>query len=261
MSVGIYKITNIINQHCYVGQSRRIEARWLDHKENSQNVNAHSYNYPLYKAFRKYGIENFTFEILEECSIDELNDKEVYWINTLQPYYNQTIGGNFRVTYQKLTYDQVKEIQQLLIADIEGKISHVDLANQYNVSKDTIRDINVGRTWFDDNLTYPLHYSKFDSKKGYSLSETYCIDCGKPIGHQHTRCLECENKRRREKALSELPVSRDTLKNLIRTTTFTAIAQQYNVSDKTIRKWCIKYNLPSKVSIIKTISDKDWETI
>lgn len=48
MTVGIYKITNNINNKCYIGQSRNIEKRWRDHKYSNLD-------YPLYRAFRKYG--------------------------------------------------------------------------------------------------------------------------------------------------------------------------------------------------------------
>jgi len=54
-------------------------------------------NRPLYKAFNKYGKENFKIEELEECSIDELNDKEIYWIEKLGSFkygYNATLGGD-----------------------------------------------------------------------------------------------------------------------------------------------------------------------
>ena len=53
-------------------------------------------------------------------------------------------------------------------------------------------------------------------------------------------------------------LSREELKNLIRTTPFTKIGEKYGVSDNTIRKWCDKYNLPRKAAEIKKISDEDW---
>jgi group I intron endonuclease len=66
MTTGIYKITNKINGKCYIGQSQHIEKRWTDHKTASHNQNDKGYEYPLYRAFRKYGIDNFTFEIIQE---------------------------------------------------------------------------------------------------------------------------------------------------------------------------------------------------
>lgn len=67
---GIYKITNQINGKCYIGQSVNIERRWQEHKRfNSREQLA-----IIHQAFRKYGLENFSFEILEECSQEQLDD-------------------------------------------------------------------------------------------------------------------------------------------------------------------------------------------
>ncbi len=81
--IGIYKITNKINGKCYIGQSVDIERRLNEHKNCKVDK-------PIYRAFKKYGIDNFTFEILEECSQEELNEKEIYYIN----FYNSTTDGN-----------------------------------------------------------------------------------------------------------------------------------------------------------------------
>ena len=142
--VGIYKITNNINQHCYIGQSTQIQKRWQNHKIAAYNLNDKGYNYPLYKAFRKYGIENFSFTILEKCNNEDLNEKEVFWINYYHPEYNQALGGDYCIIPKKLTEKQVKQIQKILIEDQQGLVSHKELALLYHVHKDTIRDINVG---------------------------------------------------------------------------------------------------------------------
>jgi hypothetical protein len=56
------------------------------------------------------------------------------------------------------------------------------LAQEYGVHKDTIRDINVGRTWYNENYTYPLHFSKFDAKKPNELKkQNLCNECGTEI--------------------------------------------------------------------------------
>ena len=92
----IYKITNLVNQKVYIGKTTKtIEHRWNKHIQDSTRTNIE--NRPLYKAFKKYGIENFIIEELEECSIDELNDREVYWIEKLGSFkygYNATKGGD-----------------------------------------------------------------------------------------------------------------------------------------------------------------------
>ena len=64
---GIYKITNKKNNHCYIGSSKDIYNRWRNHKQTHNNPKRKEYGYKLYSAMWSYGIENFNFEILEEC--------------------------------------------------------------------------------------------------------------------------------------------------------------------------------------------------
>lgn len=97
MSCGIYKITNKINNKAYIGCSKNIEHRWLCHKSESILGYNPQYNYTIHKAFRKYGIDNFNFEIIEETSEDKLFDREKYWIEYFNTYYNgynETLGGD-----------------------------------------------------------------------------------------------------------------------------------------------------------------------
>ena len=95
-----------------------------------------------------------------------------------------------------------------------------------------------------------------NSQKQINNKENYCIDCGAPIYPESTRCIQCEAKNRQT-----FKVTRDELKNLIRTTPFTKIGAKYGVSDNTIRKWCDKYNLPRKSTEIKKYSNEEWEQI
>lgn len=81
--IGIYKITNIINNHCYIGQSVNIEQRWIEEKKNAFSSTSKEYDYPRSKAFRKYGLENFKFEVLEECTIEQLNEKRYIGLNII----------------------------------------------------------------------------------------------------------------------------------------------------------------------------------
>jgi group I intron endonuclease len=96
MMIGIYKWTNLINNKVYIGQSINILARKAEHIKLAKNEN---YTTNIAKAIRKYGIENFNFEIIEECSYKELNIKEEYYINyydslNKEKGYNMTSGGN-----------------------------------------------------------------------------------------------------------------------------------------------------------------------
>lgn len=69
--IGIYKITSPTNK-VYVGQSVDIERRWLDHKSCYEK-------FPLQNSIKKHGFENHIFEILEECEIENLNERERFY--------------------------------------------------------------------------------------------------------------------------------------------------------------------------------------
>ncbi len=94
--IGIYKITNKINNNCYIGLSVDIKRRWKAHQQRYKVSSNKEYEKVLYKAFRKYGIDNFRFEVLEECNIESLKEREKYWIKYYDSYhhgYNCTEGG------------------------------------------------------------------------------------------------------------------------------------------------------------------------
>ena len=99
----IYKITNIINNKSYIGQTTlSIEHRWKEHLECLHKPEC--IDRPLYRAFVKYGIENFKIEQIEECSDEELNEREIFWIeyyDTFNSGYNLTIGGDGNRHYKK----------------------------------------------------------------------------------------------------------------------------------------------------------------
>lgn len=102
--VGIYKITNTLNNKCYIGQSIDIKTRWAQHIfEGKRNTKKGK----LYSAMFQDGIENFTFEVIEECNknLQILNEREKYWIHYYDSFhsgYNSTIGGQGEDSW---TYD------------------------------------------------------------------------------------------------------------------------------------------------------------
>lgn len=250
--VGIYKITNTITGESYIGQSVKIEQRIKKHKQVSQTPSDHSYENPLYRAMRKYGQQNFIFEVIEQCNVSELNDRERYWIkfyDTFYHGYNLTLGGDGRGTRQK------KESIIGVINDLENSsLLQREIAEKWHISEEMVQGINTGRYWKDDR-DYPIR--KINSVE---KTKNYCINCGKLIYKNSVRCVACENDRRRKDGLKSL-VSREELKDLIRTTSFTEIGKLYGVTDNAIRKWCDKLNLPRKKKDINSFSDKEWEKI
>lgn len=154
---GIYKITNIKNNKFYIGKSVNIYKRWQEHCRIIDNC-------PIHKAIQKYGKNNFKFEIIEQCSQEELNDKEIYWIKYYNGYesfncYNATRGGDGASHPIKLSHDELLQIISLLK---ENKKTIVEIANMFKVSTKTISDINNGHSRILENEKYPIRENKYD---------------------------------------------------------------------------------------------------
>ena len=75
---GIYKITNIKNNMCYIGQAKDIASRWNQHCKRGVGADTPTKN-KIYPAMLEYGIENFTFEIIEDCELEKLGEREKFW--------------------------------------------------------------------------------------------------------------------------------------------------------------------------------------
>lgn len=119
--IGIYKITNLINGKSYIGHSKHILQRWTQHRYDSKTKQL-----PLYRAIRKYGIENFKFEILEECKIENLSKLEDYYINK----YN---------TYIPKGYNYNKYDSSLIIPLLKQNLTIKEIANKLNTTEGTIQ--------------------------------------------------------------------------------------------------------------------------
>lgn len=95
---GIYKITNLINNQCYIGKTNNFERRKKDHLRLAFTEGHKEYNKTLYRAIRKYGQENFSFDIIERLEDYSLSgEREKYWIRYYDSYkngYNESEGGD-----------------------------------------------------------------------------------------------------------------------------------------------------------------------
>ena len=92
----IYKIENLLNHKVYIGKTLKSpQERWKEHVLDSHKVEKSTR--PLYRAFNKYGIDNFVLTTIEECSDLVVNDREVFWIEAYGSFkygYNATLGGD-----------------------------------------------------------------------------------------------------------------------------------------------------------------------
>ena len=172
---GIYKITNTINNKCYIGQSIDIEKRFRQHKNNYDNSNELSYDAHFYRAIRKHGIDNFKFEIIEECEQDRLDEREIFWIDYYDSFYNgynSTLGGDkgLRVDRNKFknyfiqNNPSVTEIAEHFDIDrsVAGRIlKELGLKSLYYVSEEKEKQI-CNYYLSDTNLTLLDVSNKFN---------------------------------------------------------------------------------------------------
>lgn len=236
---GIYKIQNQVNGKVYVGQSVDIYRRWREERAASKMIQDSEYDSPKSRAFRKYGIENFTFEVIEECPTNMLNLREQYWTehyNSYAPYgYNVAIAGEQGFHFTKLTLETFSQ----LVNDLQNtRIPQQDLAAKYGISLDNVSKINVGARCKMDKYEYPLR-SRSQKKR--------CPICNKIIDRHSDYCVECAAKRRQK---VDRPDAINLAKEIINSN-FSEIGRQHGVSDNTIRKWCKKYGIPTKKEELK----------
>lgn len=135
----IYKIENQINHKVYVGQTIKApETRWKEHLTHSRGNCINDYDKHLYRAMRKYGIENFTFEVLQDNieTQEELDEAEIYWINYYNSFiegYNETFGGQ-RGHRKLLPRDEITQ-------DYLKTRSMNKTAKNFGICVDTVSDL------------------------------------------------------------------------------------------------------------------------
>jgi group I intron endonuclease len=196
--IGIYKITSPSNK-IYIGQSVNIETRFRKYKY----LNCKRQTY-LYNSFQKYGVENHKFEIIEECSLEQLNEREIYWGN----YFNvlDKNGLNLR------------------LGDARGKCSEemklkIGKGNKNKIMSEEARN-NISKALKGRKITWET-----PGPKGYKHSEESKEKMRKPR----------VNKWEREKLVSESIVKEIREKYSTGNYSKSDLSREYNVSWGTIK--------------------------
>lgn len=159
----------------------------------------------------------------------------------------------------KASREEVEEAIQMLS---DPSIKMTEIANKLNVSPAWVSLVNQGKLWYSKDYNYPIREIQVHDP---SLVN-HCCDCGKEINKRSVRCIECSKIYQRqqtfEKSLLALNnITREELKDLIRNKPFKEIGRMFNVTDNSVRKWCKRYNLPTRKMDINAISDEDWKSI
>ena len=128
----IYKITNLINNKIYIGQTvNKIEYRLQEHFHAAITYKDKSV---LHSAMRKYGKEAFIIEVIEECENNKLSDREKYWIAFYDSTnrnigYNITIGG-----------EGTRTVNREKVMDLwEQGFNQIQIANQLNICRQSVK--------------------------------------------------------------------------------------------------------------------------
>ena len=142
----VYKITNKINNKSYIGSSANYQDRWESHKKASMQPAHQCYDYPLQRAFRKYGIDNFKFELLKD-DFNTRYDAEEYEHEMIIHYhsmfyqegYNQRLDTHGGLTDENRHNNTLEQSQPCALVDIEENIlqtypSYAAAAREHNLS-------------------------------------------------------------------------------------------------------------------------------
>ena len=154
----IYKITNLINKKIYVGKA-------LIHNENYYGSGLQ-----ITAAIEKYGKENFSKEILEECSPDELDTREIFWIDYLNARdtkigYNISIGGTGGNHYWKSLDENGK-------VELQKKISVAKTGATINYTDEQRKNVKAGlKAWWNIHRDDKIFLKERANPKKYILSD------------------------------------------------------------------------------------------
>ena len=152
MSCGIYKFQNKITCQVYIGQSTNLEERYRKHIRDGNLYNTNKF----YKAVEQWGWDNFSYEVIELCDRNELNDREKFWINYYDSFrhgYNMTKGGS-----NKYSVDE-KKIYNLYDSGLNPK----EISDELQIGLTTV-------------YKYLSCYSKFKKSKNGKIVYQYNLN-------------------------------------------------------------------------------------
>lgn len=205
---GIYKITNKTTNKVYIGQAIDIRRRWAAHLSVANRIKEgrcleREKKSPIDVSLSHHDYKDFNWEIIEECALELLNEREIYWINFYNSYlngYNATKGGQ---SFQRDVPEYVSYIKDLLK---NTSLKMQEIADMVGVSYQIVSNINRGIHYIEKDWKTPIRpfekgviqydlygqeLNHFDSVKDAALSvntgtthiSQSCLKCGSAKGY------------------------------------------------------------------------------
>lgn len=170
--IGVYKITNTLNGHCYIGSSATIEQRLKRHYYDLvKNIHRSIY---LQRAFNKYGKTVFELEVLEECTKDVLIEREQFWMDKELPIYNMSKVAGSCLGYKHTQESTEKKRKYALDNNVKPPES----------------------TWKDkQRAIIMLNYDTLEVLESFESISAACRAIGKDSSFVHTLRKAADNKR------------------------------------------------------------------
>lgn len=190
----IYKYTNKVNGKIYIGQTNNLRLRYNGHKSAAFNEKNGEHNTPLHRAMRKYGVENFDYEMVLELDLEDTDEnREILgkWEQYYIEYYDSKVengkgynikdggshGGKYKKEFERILQDskvlkpeEILEIQDMLVRDA----SYDEITSKFpKLTRTFLSNINTGYNFRNPDLNYPLKkefwYSKFSKEEIQSI--------------------------------------------------------------------------------------------
>ncbi len=220
---GIYAIINLNNNNMYIGKSIDVFQRWEQHLDNAR---LKKYQYEFYKDL--INISNFTFQILEICEEDQLQEKEQFYIDK----YNSLSKGYNQVQAIDITKQESLMLQESILKAINllenTNLFYKDIAQQTNLSVNTVYNINICKSHtkyhnYKNNIRKECgrkqYYDKGELNPHSKLNETQVLEIIELLKHTNLTLRQIGEK---------YNVSHSTINNINRCKRWTHLIKDFS---------------------------------
>ena len=174
--------------------------------------------------------------------------------NYVTKLYTKEEIDYFYTCYNHISYlIPVEDNMQIYVLRIKPSLT----SNQFNAKRAEDFELQKALLKYEAVESFLVEENSYYSNK---RSRKKCKKCGNPIGYKATYCINCYKENRELKSKLKA-INRKNFKADIRQNSFCQVAKKYNTSDRTVRNWCAKLNLPSTKKEIDSYSDEEWEKI